>query len=60
MWSQKRRYCGSERLSFRVATGSGKKAAADGSKFEIYENNLMSEYHIRYGGYGGIAYHHVS
>ena len=26
-----------------------------GSKFEIYENNLMSECHIRYGGYGGIA-----
>ncbi len=40
--------------------GTGKKAAADGSKFEIYENNLHSEYHIRYGGYGGIAYHHVS
>ena len=40
--------------------GTGKRAAADGSKFEIYENNLMSEYHIRYGGYGGIAYHHVS
>jgi TnpA family transposase len=40
--------------------GTGKKAAADGSKFEVYENNLMSEYHIRYGGYGGIAYHHVS
>lgn len=27
---------------------------------EVYENNLLSEYHIRYGGYGGIAYHHVS
>lgn len=27
---------------------------------EIYHNNLRSEYHIRYGGYGGIAYHHVS
>jgi TnpA family transposase len=40
--------------------GTGKRAAADGSKFEIYENNLHSEYHIRYGGYGGIAYHHVS
>lgn len=37
-----------------------KRAAADGSKFEVYENNLLSEYHIRYGGYGGIAYHHVS
>lgn len=40
--------------------GTGKRAAADGSKFELYENNLQSEYHIRYGGYGGIAYHHVS
>jgi DNA replication protein DnaC len=20
----------------------------------------MSEYHVRYGGYGGIAYHHIS
>jgi TnpA family transposase len=40
--------------------GTGKTATADGSKFAIYENNLMSEYYIRYGGYGGIAYHHVS
>jgi TnpA family transposase len=48
------------RLSLPKCWGSGKKAAADGSKIEIYENNLMSEYHIRYGGYGGIAYHHVS
>ena len=38
----------------------GKRAAADGCKFDTYENNLLSEYHIRYGGYGGIAYHHVS
>jgi hypothetical protein len=22
--------------------------------------NLLSEYHIRYGGYGGIGYYHVS
>ena len=48
------------RLSLPKCWGSGKHAAADGSKFEIYENNLLSEYHIRYGGYGGIAYHHVS
>jgi len=40
--------------------GSGKTAAADGTKFDLYEENLLSEYHIRYGGYGGIAYHHVS
>ena len=48
------------RLNLPKCWGSGRTAAADGSKFEIYENNLHSEYHIRYGGYGGIAYHHVS
>ncbi|MBR8841076.1 MAG: Tn3 family transposase, partial [Stigonema ocellatum SAG 48.90 = DSM 106950] len=48
------------RLSLPKCWGSGTRAAADGSKFETYENNLLSEYHIRYGGYGGIAYHHVS
>ena len=40
--------------------GTGKRAAADGTKFDIYENNLVAEYHIRYGCYGGIAYHHVA
>lgn len=40
--------------------GSGKSAAADGTKYDLYEENLLSEYHIRYGGYGGIAYHHIS
>jgi TnpA family transposase len=39
--------------------GSGKSAAADGTKYDIYEENQLAEYHIRYGGYGGIAYHHV-
>lgn len=38
----------------------GTAAAADGTKFDLYEENLISEYHIRYGGYGGIAYHHVA
>jgi Tn3 transposase DDE domain len=35
--------------------GSGKHASADGTKWELYEPNLLSEYHIRYGGYGGIS-----
>jgi len=39
--------------------GTGKSAAADGSKFETYENNLLCEYHVRYGGYGAL-HHHVS
>jgi TnpA family transposase len=37
--------------------GSGKSASADGTKWELYPHNLMSEYHIRYGGYGGIGYY---
>ncbi len=40
--------------------GKEKVAAADGTQFALYEESLMSEYHIRYGGYGGIAYHHLS
>ena len=40
--------------------GTGETAAADGTKIELRENTLMSEYHVRYGGYRGIAYHHVS
>jgi TnpA family transposase len=40
--------------------GSGKSAAADGTKWDVYEQNLLSEYHIRYGGWGGIGYYHVS
>jgi TnpA family transposase len=40
--------------------GSGKHASADGTKWDLYERNLLSEYHVRYGGYGGIGYYHVS
>jgi len=32
--------------------GTGKGASADGTKWNLYEQNLLSEYHIRYGGYG--------
>ena len=35
-------------------------AAADGTKYDLYEQNLLAEYHIRYGGWGSIAYHHVA
>ena len=48
------------RLSLPRVWGTGETAAADGMKIDLYENSLISEYHIRYGGYGGIAYHHVS
>jgi TnpA family transposase len=40
--------------------GSGMSASADGKKWNIYEQNLISERHIRYGGYGGLGYYHVS
>ncbi|MCK9397673.1 MAG: transposase, partial [Methylobacter sp.] len=40
--------------------GDTKRATADGTQWNLYENNLLSERHIRYGGYGGIAYYHIS
>jgi TnpA family transposase len=33
---------------------------ADGTHFEIYEDNLLAEHHIRYGKTGGIAYRHIA
>jgi len=40
--------------------GTGKSASVDGTQWDLYEQNLLAERHIRYGGYGGIAYYHVS
>jgi len=40
--------------------GDENVAAADGTQVDLYENNLLSSYHIRYGSYGGIAYHVIS
>ncbi|TCP62158.1 TnpA family transposase [Baia soyae] len=40
--------------------GTGKKAAVDGTMYDIYEQNLLAEYHIRYGGYGAIAFHLIA
>jgi TnpA family transposase len=48
------------RFSLPKFWGSGKRASADGTKWDIYEQNLLAEYHIRYGGYGGIGYYQVS
>lgn len=42
------------------AWGDGKSCAADGSICYIREENLIAEFHLRYGHRGGIAYHHVS
>lgn len=35
-------------------------AIADGTHVELRENHLLGERPIRYGRYGGIAYHHLS
>lgn len=40
--------------------GDENVAAADGTQVDLSENNLVSSYHIRYGSYGGIAYHVIS
>jgi TnpA family transposase len=40
--------------------GRGESAAADGTHFETFRNNLMAARHFRYGRTGGIAYRHVS
>lgn len=51
---------GYHRFDLPYRWGSGKRASADGTKWEVYTHNLLAEYHIRYGGYGGIGYYHVS
>lgn len=40
--------------------GTGEAAAADGTHFETFRNNLLAAYHFRYGKTGGIAYRHIS
>jgi TnpA family transposase len=40
--------------------GTGSAAIADGTHIPLRKNNLLGAQHIRYGGYGGIAYHHIS
>jgi TnpA family transposase len=40
--------------------GTGESASVDGTRFDMYEQNLVSEYHVRYASYGGIGYYLVS
>lgn len=51
---------GYQRMALIRRWGTGKRVSADGMKWDMYERNLLAEYHIRYGGYGGIGYYHVS
>lgn len=40
--------------------GTGERAAADGTIWEIFEKNILAEKHIRYGVNGAIGYYHIS
>ncbi len=48
------------RFSLPRYWGGGHTAIADGTHVKLRENNLVGARHIRYGGYGGIAYHHIA
>ncbi|GLQ91664.1 Tn3 family transposase [Dyella acidisoli] len=47
-------------LDLPMYWGSGLSASGDGKKWTMRENTIMSEYHLRYGGYGGIGYYIVA
>ncbi|MEU9056436.1 Tn3 family transposase [Streptomyces sp. NPDC048384] len=48
------------RLDLVKAWGDGTSVAADGTQMDTFIDNLLAESSIRYGGFGGIAYHHIS
>jgi TnpA family transposase len=48
------------KLDIAKVWGDASSVAADGTMVETLLDNLLAERHIRYGGYGGIAYHHVA
>jgi TnpA family transposase len=47
-------------LDITKVWGEARSVAADGTLWDTLLDNLLAERHIRYGGYGGIAYHHVA
>jgi TnpA family transposase len=48
------------KLDITKVWGEARSVAADGTLWDTLLDNLLAERHIRYGGYGGIAYHHVA
>ena len=48
------------KLDVAAMWGGGQTAAVDGSQIDTWENNLLAESHIRYGGFGGLAFRLVS
>ncbi len=47
-------------LDIAKVWGEARSVAADGTQVDTLLDNLLAERHIRYGGYGGIAYHHIA
>jgi len=47
------------KLELPTYWGSNVSASADGMQWIMRENTIMSTYHIRYGGFGGIGYYVV-
>ncbi|MCQ9166034.1 Tn3 family transposase [Arthrobacter sp. STN4] len=48
------------KLDISSVWGEGTAVGADGTQIDTWEKNLLAESHIRYGGYGGIAYRHIA
>jgi TnpA family transposase len=48
------------RFALPKVWGNPRIAAADGTKIELPQGSLFSQYHGRYHHVGGIAYHHIS
>lgn len=47
-------------LDLVKAWGDGTSVAADGTQMDTFIDNLLAESPARFGGFGGIAYHHIS
>jgi Tn3 transposase DDE domain-containing protein len=48
------------RFELPLLWGSGQAAIADGTHIPLRGNNLLGAHHVRYGSFGGVAYHHIS
>ncbi|MCW2939604.1 MAG: transposase [Actinomycetia bacterium] len=48
------------RLDVARLWGDGSKVGADGTQMDTWDDNLLAETSVRYGGYGGIAYRHIA
>jgi TnpA family transposase len=40
--------------------GTGNSISTDATYWDMYQQNTVAEYHIRFGDYGGLGYYHVS